>query len=266
MSIVWTPEREVLTTDQLQETERVGTEALDLVEARYGSGYPHYRGGENGGLADHNRRHSWAVVQGMEAMADALDLSRTERAIGRTAAAAHDVVQLKARGVMEQESATWLEARLQGLVPAQIVRMGTLAILGTEPILEDGKLTGQVAAQLSYPDSRTELVAKSVACADLGELHSARGPLQGHELYKEIHGVTPADTPDMEGLVNFQRSQVWLAENYHYPHPMGERVFGGLRGVVVDYSAGMLDQLESGRIETWQQLVDHDEAFMRKYA
>lgn len=266
MSEHMTPSGDELSAAQIQGMEAVGAIALDTMEAHYGSGYPHYRSGANGGLAYHNRHHSWAVQRDTERMAEALGLSVTERSLGRVAAAAHDIVQLKPRGVMERESAEWLEVQLQGRMPAALVQIGALAILGTEPVFTDGKLTGQMASELVYPSRSAELVSLSVACADLGELHSAQGPLLGHELYKEIQGVAPMDEPGMERLTGFQRGQLWLAQNYQYPHVVGEQVFGTLRGAVVDYSTEVLADLEAGTLDSWQELIRRDEVFMQRHA
>lgn len=264
MSEFYTPGVRVFAAHQIQEAEQIGMNALELVEEQFGSGYPEYNGGEGGGLAYHNRHHSQAVLQGTEAMGHALGLSRTEIVIGRIAAAAHDIVQLKQRGIMEQESADWLKEQMERtkVFPEFAVAIGSLAILGTEPIFEGGRLTGQVATTQSYPSRSAELVSKSVACADLGELFSPEGPLLGHDLYKEINGVSQVGEPPMDALINFQRGQVSLTENYKYPHPEGERVFGALRGEVAAYSAQVLGQLEQGDIETWDQLIAQDHAFM----
>jgi hypothetical protein len=252
---------------QILEAEAVGAQALDMVEARFGSGYPEYRHAtESGGLAYHNRHHSEAVQQGTERMGEALGLTRSELAIGRVAAAAHDIVQLKPRGVMEQESAEWLAERLdrRGFT-GRAIAIGSLAILGTEPLFENNRLVGQVASIQEYPSKSAELVSKSVACADLGELHSPLGPLLGHDLFKEICGTAPDEEPPMDKLLGFQQGQLWLAENYQYPHVKGEAAFGGLRGKVVEYSAKVLGQLERGEI-TWRQLIEQDKAFARANA
>jgi hypothetical protein len=264
MSEFHTPSVHVLSDDQVFVAEAIGGRALDIVEERFGSGYPEYTGGQNGGLAYHNRHHSEAVREGFARMSDALRLSPAERAIGRMAAAAHDIVQLKARGIMEQESADWLEAEMRRsgfFEPA--VAIGTLAIKGTEPVFEDNRLVGQMASELWYPSRSAELVSKGVACADMGELHAATGPLLGHELFKEIQGVAPADEPPMDSLVSFQRNQVILAETYRYPLRAGDRVFGKLRSEVTDYSSQVLNKLERGEIESWGELIARDQAFLR---
>ncbi len=264
MSEFHTPGVHVFDDVQILATEAIATDALNIVEDQYGSGYPFYNGGENGGLAYHNRHHSEFVQEGTGRMCDALGLSPTERAIGCVAAAAHDIVQLKARGVMERESANWLEREMRRReLPGDAVRIGSLAIVGTEPLFDGSRLSGQVATELQYPSKSAELVAKSVACADLGELYAPAGPLLGHELYKEINGVAPGQEPDMAKLTGFQRGQVALTDSYRYPLTEGEEVFGKLRGKVVAYSAEILDELERGNISSWSELIARDQAFMR---
>lgn len=265
MSEFHTPGVLVFEDAQFLATEAIATDALNIVEDQYGSGYPLYHGGENGGLAYHNRHHSEFVQEGTGRMCEALGLSPTERAIGRVAAATHDIVQLKPRGVMEQESVDWLaaEMRRRGIFAEQAVQIGALAILGTEPTFDGNRLSGQVVTELDYPSRSAELVAKSVACADLGELYAPTGPLVGHELYKEINGIAPGDEPDIAKLIGFQRGQVALADSYRYPLAKGEEVFGKLRGQVVDYSAEILDALERGDISSWSELIARDQAFIR---
>jgi hypothetical protein len=262
------PDVHVFADAHFLELNTVADTALSQVEASYGSGYPHFTSGEQGGLAYHNRHHSAAVQQGSEAMADALGLSLAERALASTAAAAHDIVQLKSRGIMEQESADWLveQLRRNRLFSESAVRAGALAILGTEPIFEGNAIVGQVAGTQAYPSKSAEQIAMSVACADLGELYAPTGPLAGHLLYKEIKGVAPGDDISLEGLVGFQRGQVALTESYQFPHPTGQTVFGGLKSEVVAYSAHVLDQLERGQLEHWDQLIAQDEAFMRMHS
>ena len=254
----------VFAARQIAEANLLGDEALAEVEAQFGSGFPDYTGGQDGGLAYHNRHHSEAVRSGTEAMGEALGLTSTEMAIGRVAAAAHDIVQLKPRGVMEHESADWLAERLRarGIFPEFAVAIGSLAILGTEPVIENGRIVGQAAATQEYPSKRAELVAHSVACADLGELYSPQGPLLGHDVYKESQGVGQREVPSMDNLLNFQRGQAAFTDGYRYPNAEAERVFGELRGPVAAYSAQMLEQLERGDIESWSQLIEQDKAFM----
>lgn len=268
MSEYHTPGVHVFDDAQITALEAIGSDALTIVEQRFGSGYPEYQGGEAGGLAYHNRHHSAAVQQDTARMCYALGMGPADQAIGRAAAAAHDIVQLKPRGVMEQESAEWLEAemRRRGIFPEPAIAAGALAILGTEPTFDGNRLTGQVVSQLEFPSNAAELVAKSVACADLGEIYTPQGPLLGHELYKEINGVAPDVQPSLEKLANFQRGQVALAESYRYPHPVGEKVFGRLRQQVVAYGTTVLKQLERGELTSWDDLIAQDMAFMQAHS
>ena len=190
--------------------------ALYIVEDRFGSGYPNYHGGEHGGLAYHNHHHSWVVQKGVERMVDALGLSATERVIGGMAAAAHDIVQHKPRGVMERESADWLAAamRRSNVFPESAIKMGVSAILGTEPIFENNRIVGQIASTQEYPSRIAELIGKTVGCADLGELYASTGPLVAHDFYKEVQGIGQTQTPPMDKLSDFQLGQVLLAETY----------------------------------------------------
>src|SRR5581483_12293197 len=127
---------------QHQAMEMIGNRALRLVSSEFGSGYPFYRGGHNGGLAYHNAHHARQVKIGGAIMAEALGLPSSEAAVVRAAALAHDIVQLKPRGIMEQESAEWLEGEIarRQILPAAAGEIGALCILGTEPIAENGRI------------------------------------------------------------------------------------------------------------------------------
>jgi hypothetical protein len=260
------PDVHVFADAQFAELTTIGNAALTEVENTYGSGYPHYLNGEDGGLSYHNRHHSAFVRDGSEAMGHALGLTKEERAIAQVAGAAHDIVQLKPRGVMEAESADWLATELRRRAfDERIVQAGALAILGTEPVFAGGVLS-QVASTQQYPSRSAEQIAMSVACADLGELYAPTGPLVGHELYREMAGIEPGVEPPMEGLIAFQRGQTVLTEEYQFPHPMGEQVFAALKPEVVAYSADVLQRLERGEIHSWDQLIVEDEAFMRRHS
>lgn len=240
--------------------EALTAESLNIVEQRYGSGYPYFSGGVQP-LCYHNKCHSVAVSEGADKMGEAFGLSRTARAIGRLAGGAHDIIQLKPRGVMEQESADWLSKRMRqekfGAISSAIAHH---AILGTEPIFENGNLRQRVS-ELKFPSKEAELVALSVACADLGELYSPLGPRLAHELFKEIKGLSPYDQAPMSELLEFQRGQVKLVHNYKYPHSVGEDVFGGLRPQIIEYHEDLLYLLERGEITTWAEVMEADENF-----
>jgi len=263
-----TLDRIVFTPQEQAAMQEVGGQALRIVDQTYGTGYPHYLGGENGGLAYHNGYHSRSVARGSAGMARHLGLTATEMLTAEEAGAAHDIVQLKPRGVMERESAEWYadQLRQRGL-PELAVEAGSLAILGTEPLFDEQfRLVGQVVSNLDFPSRSAELVAKSVACADLGELYAPIGPYNSHRLWQQIKGFKPSQEPLMEGLVGFQKGQAFLANNYQYPHPAGEEVFAGLRGPVIRHQEDILRRLEAGEIHSWQQLLDEDLAFAARHA
>jgi len=249
---------------QLEELEEISNEALAIVEAEFGSGYPFANAEPKQGLPYHNRRHSVAVRDGAGRMAAALGLSQAGVAISRTSGSIHDLVQLKDRGVMERESAEWMAATLEarGIFPSWAAEVGSLACEGTEPILEDGVVVGQMVSHQEYPSKEAEEVAMSVASADLGELYAPHGPLTSRDYFLELTktpaGVTP---PVDERLIGFQQKQVQLTQDFRYPHPMGEYLFGGLRGEVVNYNTQVLGQLQRGEIETWDDLLAQDYAF-----
>ncbi|HEV7453753.1 MAG TPA: HD domain-containing protein [Candidatus Saccharimonadales bacterium] len=263
-----TLDRIVFTPQENEAMEEIGAAAIAVVQEDFGTGYPHFEGGVDGGLAYHNGYHSLSVANGSERMATHLGLTATAILTAREAGAAHDIVQLKPRGVMERESAGWYAEQLRGRhVPAVAIEAGSLAILGTEPVLDQqNRLTGQVVSRLEFPSRSAEQVAYSVACADLGDLYAPIGPYLGHRLWQEIKGADPHREPPMEGLVGFQRNQVFMANNYQYPHPAGEEVFGRLRSKVTRYQEDILRRLEAGEIHSWQQLLDEDLAFANRHA
>jgi hypothetical protein len=261
-------ERVFLTPQEQDAFKEVGAEALHTVNEMYGTGYPHFNGGHEGGLAYHNGHHTLAVARGSARVAGHLGLGAVEVATAEQAGAAHDIIQQKPRGVMERESADWYAERLRARgLPPVVIEAGSLAILGTEPTFDEQfRLTGQVVNQLEFPSRSAELVAKSVACADFSELYEPIGPYLGHRLYQQLKVTNPHETPPLDGLVGFQKNQVFLLNSYEYPHPAGEEVFGRLRGPVTEHAERMLRKLETGEIESWQQLLDHDLAFAARHA
>lgn len=250
---------------QILELEALADKALTEVEIRYGSGFPHYSGGHRGGLSYHNRYHSEAVRSGALLMSQALELPPLERALAQTAAAAHDIIQGKARGVMEQESANWLTTRLRrtGMYDEVAIRATELAILATEPRFVGGTAVSTVL-ELEYPTKAAENVALSVASADFSELYAANGPRLAHDIYKESQNASQAEEPDFAGVLDYQRKQVVFLEKFCFPHPLAEQLFGGLRREVIKFTASLVNRLERGEIETWQQLMAADDVFMRQ--
>jgi len=235
-------------------------QTLRAVDARYSTGYPEYRGCREPWLY-HNGHHARSVGRGALRVARAVDLSPDAARIGEIAGYAHDIYQGKGH---ESQSAQWLEEQLrQKGLSKPVAHMAGLAIRGTQPLFAGGAIIGQMATRQQYPSHEAEQVGFAVASADLGVLYAPEGPMLSHDLYREIRGeVDPAID---ERLLAFQEGQMKLLDSYSYPLPQAERLFATHRPQVVHYSQRVLDQLERGDIENWQQLRAQDEAFYRQH-
>lgn len=238
----------------------IGEQTLCAVDAQYGTGFPEYRNGREP-LVYHNGYHARVVGKGALHLASELGLDSTLQRLAETAGYAHDILQGKSH---EKRSAEWVEKqfRTHGL-PKAYAHMAGLAIRGTEPIFVNGMVAGQVATRQSYHSVQAENLALAVASADLGSLYTPSGPLEAHDLYREIH--RHARPPMDEDFVDFQRRQVQMLNNYQYPLAVANQVLATHRPQVQAYSEQLLDQLEKGNIEDWQQLRARDEAFYRKH-
>jgi len=251
--------------EQSAKLERVGEDALKTVDRTYGEGHPNYRRRGSHELAYHNGHHAREVGNTAFKLCTLLDMDPLVRKTAQAAGYAHDLVQLKGRGTDERESAEWLEHELSrdDIIHPTLRTMGSFAILGTEPIFAGGKLVGQKATQLHYPSRDAEHMAKSVASADLGELYQPQGPLLGHQLFREINGMARPEQLDMQKLTAFQRNQIALLETYKYPLPKAERVLTQHKPGVIAYSTDLLRQMEAGTVETWNEVIERDRAFMQ---
>lgn len=253
----------------LERAEIIAYDALTEVTVRFGCGIPNtgFIAGE-AELAYHNMQHTMDVMDATRQITHELGLSPHDQAVALMAAAAHDVVQLQPRGVMERGSAAWLAARMieAGFDKADITA-AELAILGTEPLIsQDGLMVGQRMELQEYPSQAAALIAASVACADMAELFSAWGPLRGRQLYQELRDTDAPEEPPFNGLKASQRIELELLQNYRFPHPIGEVLFGGLRQEVIDHQVAITQDLFLGRIATWDELLGRDTAFASRYA
>ena len=238
----------------------VGVEALRTVDLCYG------------GLGFHQGGHSMFVGDKGGLVSERRGVSPYGQQLARAAGRAHDLVQLQPRGIMEDESAAWLEEQLrrQG-APGAAAVAGGLAIRGTEPLFdENGKIVGQMAARQEYPSREAESIALSVASADMGgELFRPLGPLRGHQFLLELNGIhagSPRDErPTLEQILAFQQSQIELKTGYVFPCAEGETALGGLRRAVIDYHQELAEDIGGGRVESWQQVIDRDLAFARQH-
>lgn len=249
------------------EAETIGWRAVDIVTKQYGDGYEDSRiipEAEN--LAYHNMQHTLHVRRDSVAVANALHLSPYDVSLTELAASAHDIVQGKARGQMEYESARWLEAQMRraGFPKDDIVTAG-LAILGTEPLIKNGFIVGQKATEQTYPSERARLIALSVACGDMANLFAPAGPLTSRNIYKETQGVATQDEPRLDGFAAFQKVQLHLLETYRFPHPIAETLFAGLRREAIAYQHAVTNYVATGRITSWQELLELDMAFFRRH-
>ncbi|HSX33924.1 MAG TPA: hypothetical protein VLF91_06330 [Candidatus Saccharimonadales bacterium] len=252
-----------LSSSAFQALDRIRATAYQSVDEAYGVGHAAADLAIATPLAYHNGHHTRTVAEGARKMAAALGLSAAESAVSVTAGAAHDLIQLKPRGVMEQESAEWLETAFREAgIPQWAQRAGSLAILGTEPLFsEDGRLVGQKVSELDFVSHSERDIAHSVACADMSQIHDRFGPLYGHQLYAEIKAVSLLEEPPLDGLLPFQRRQAELAATYRYPNATGEAVFGARRAAVAAYQAELAVKLERGDITSWHGVIGADLAF-----
>lgn len=257
-----------LSAEQLAAAAELGQETVAVMDAKYGSGFPHFEGGAEANLGYHNGHHARSVAEDGVAVGRKLGFSPAELVTTDLAGKAHDIVQLKVRGVMEAESAEWLTDKLaeRGL-PTVVAEAGAVAILGTEPVFENGKLVGQVATRQEYPTKSAQRVGLAVASGDFGRMLSPIGPLLSHRLYQQMQGCTPDQAPPMgESFERFLAAQTELRENYRFPLPEAEQILGRHRQQVTIYGQEVLRQAQRGDLESWDQLQAQDLAFMRSLA
>jgi len=250
---------------QIEKIEQVGEEALDNIDRTYGEGYPTWTRGRHE-LSYHNGHHGRAVGEAALRLCIDMELGSKEGIIAQTAGYAHDLVQLKGRGRDESESAAWLERRLRAKdVSQRHIHMGALAIKGTEPIFQGKIIVGQKATQLRYPDKDSEKVGLSVACGDFGELYTPQGPYLAHQLFREIKGMPDEDAIPFEDMTAFQQGQVALLESYKYPLKRADKLLATHKHQVIRYAQDTLKKLEQGTIETWDDLLKRDSAFIERH-
>jgi hypothetical protein len=254
------------THNQVVAAKIIAAEATWQVAYKYGDGRPGSEASE-APLAYHNLRHTFAVRRGTRMMCQALGMSVLDTALADAEAASHDVVQLGPRGVMEYESGRWLQDsmhRMKTFTDTQIEEAPT-SIEATGIVTANGVIVGQAADYIDYRTHASELRAKSVGSADFGQMYMPEGPLLSHEIYREAMGDAPGEVPALDGLVAFQRSSVALNDGYRYPHAVGELLFGGLRREVIAHQERVLRGLERGTMETFAEVIAHDQLFLQQH-
>jgi len=249
-----------------QIVEEIGYTMLAEVTDRYGDGYPDSKLVPSvADLPYHNMHHTMHVRSRTREMVRELGMSPYDGELAVLTASAHDIVHGGTRGVVERRSAEWLIAKMRSAdLPEGDITACELGVLGTEPIITDGAMTGQKVTELDFPDERAELIAKAVACADMAELYAPHGPRLSRDLYKEQQGVASTEEPSMDGIVDFQCAQVELARSYRYPHQVGEKLFAGQRNRVVAYHEAVLESLVVHPALPWQALLALDQEFERR--
>ena len=246
--------------------DQIGSRALKLVDARYGSGYPLWKGGRHE-LAYHNGYHSRMVGASAVKACMHYGMTRSELSLARAIGYSHDVVQLKGRGRDERESAEWFEAQLEKacIFPESARGIGGLAIRGTQPTFARGIVTGQFATKQEYPSKKAEQFALGVACGDFGDLYTPEGPYESHQLLREIKGMRPANEIQLDEMREFQEGQITLLEHFRYADPEGGRALATHKPQVIRYAHDTLKEMERGNIESWPDLIARDEGFMKIY-
>lgn len=213
-------------------------------------------------LAYHNRQHTENVIEDFMVLADRFALTQDETRMGMAASAAHDVFQ--GSGDDESLSATWLRDKLRAHgVHQPLVELGMMAIKGTRPLFENGKMVGQQISNFEgFNSDRYMLPARLLACADLGRLYTPDGPLIAHQLLREINGNIPGDQIPFEDVLKFQMFQVDFLENFNYPDSDADKILTADKSRVLEYVVGLVDKIVSGEINNWDQLIEADVVFM----
>ena len=254
--------------EQVVSVRELGQRALAISEERYCSGFPEYEGGAQMKLGFNNALHNSNVGEGAMLVGERLGLTPSEQELARLAGRSHDIVQLTGRGNDERSSAEWIEAQLRKRdFPIAAAKLAGLAILGTLPVFENGdphgKVIGQMGNHMTFDSKRDERFVKSVISADLGDVYKPIGPHMSHMLYLQYQGLNADEIPNMDGILEFQKKQTSFLEDYSYPVAEAEDVLATHRSQVMAYTYYLYEQLEAGKIETWDEIKALDTAFLR---
>lgn len=245
-----------------ESAESIMKSVIGSIDARYGVAYGQFQAGATP-LAYHNGFHTRNVVGDFEQLAPAADLTDDETLIGRLASSSHDMVQGQGIGINETASGIWLVTELETKTtcPESLRTMAGLAVFGTEPVFEGPLMVDQVANRQDYPSKRHELVAKAVASADMGRIYTPIGPYVGHLLHHEIVGSQADEITVYDRLLDFQRNQPEFLDTYVFPLPQADKVLGEHKAKVITYAETLVEMIERGDVENWQQVLDRDLAF-----
>lgn len=256
------------TEAQYSACSNLGSFALEIIDARYGTGFPEFRGGQRARLGLHNGLHARFVGSTSLKLVQLLELSPLDQIITLSAGYAHDLVQLKGCGTNELETSEWYAEHLEGTRQFSVddVEVGRLAILGTEPVFKNGILVGQKAAEMEYPSKRHEQIALALASADLGQLYAPMGPYLAHRFYQEMVTGDVDQDPGLDDLLAFQRGQAALLDAYTYPLPEAIPLLKTHEAEVAAYNELVGTQLDNGSLESFADLLEQDLAFARAFS
>ena len=221
-----------LTTDQTKHMQKVTERGIRLQQARYGTGYPEYRGGKYRGMWFHAGLHTSTGVEAARPLGEKAGLSAAEIAIQEAAYAFHDVEQGRREpGKNEDDSAREFEDEVKRHpLPDVVGHVGSLLIKGTKCSVQDGKVTHQSWDDLLPKGSRDDpelmkmiRVARSL---DFVHLYQRIGPLQSLNLYREIKKIGRTNPGDMKDFEGYQANQLHMAQTFEYPEPAAEELYG----------------------------------------
>ena len=199
-------------------------------------------------------------------MATILGLSARDVKLVQLIASAHDVDQENGRGKMEQRSADWLASEMViRNMPIDDIDLAVTGVLGTEPLLSDeGIMINQMVRFMQFDTDRERIIAEAVACGDMASLYAPNSPQLSRLLYMEEHGTRIGRTPPMDDFLQFQRNQLELLKNYHYPLPAAEEFFGVLRPDILTYQELITKMYEHGEMTGWSSILQFDEQFAQQ--
>lgn len=254
---------------QREAAVRIAYEALSEIATNYGSGYPGDAPAEVNDLAYHNLQHSVQVRRSAGQLAQVYGLSSYDRQLTEMIAASHDVThESTADASAELRSATWLVRRMQVAgFGDEDLEIACLAIDGTTPLIDvNGNFAGQRYSHLSFPSERAEIIARCVAGADMGSAYTNYGPTVAHELFKEYAGIGTHEHPKtLKGLEEFQAGQVTFLENLQPVYPGIDQLLGGLKEQGIQHHAMLLQELQSGHVMTWEDVIRLDAEYAEQW-
>jgi hypothetical protein len=83
-------------------------------------------------------------------------------------------------------------------------------------------------------------------------------------LFKELNqGANPEP---LLNILDYQYSQIDFLEGYQYPLNGAERLLGGDRRRTINYAKRIIEDIEAGRLEDWQELLEKDLVYMKLHS